>query len=122
MATDWAHAVMAFLQLAGLPCEPAKPCHRVLPVLRPDGVMVLERELGVQPTPSHRIASLLNGVVLVLAFTTAAGGVFLLRKIAASVFPWSKATPLFAAQWMPLLPRHPSRPLTIQYRPQRIAH
>ena len=60
--------------------------------------MVFERELGVQPTPSHRVASLLNGAVLAPTFTVAVGAVFFLRNIAASVFPWSKATPLPAAQ------------------------
>jgi len=38
--------------------------------------------------------------VLAPTFAVAVDGVFLLRKIAASVFPWSKATPLPAAQSM----------------------
>jgi len=47
-------------------------------------------------TPSHRVASLLGGTVLAPTFTVAVGGVLFLRKIAASVFPWAKATLLLA--------------------------
>jgi len=51
-------------------------------------------------TPSHRVGSLLNGTVSEPTFTLAVEGVFFLRKIAASVLPWSKATPLLISQSM----------------------
>jgi len=51
MAVDWTHAVMTFgLRLASwreahLSCELAVPCYCILPVLQPNGVMILELNL-----------------------------------------------------------------------------
>jgi len=101
MATDWMQAVMTFLQLNGesriCPASRRSLATAFFPVLQLDGMVVLECELRVQPDTQPCVASLLNGMVLAPNLTVAVVGIFFLRNIAASVFPWSKATLLLAA-------------------------
>jgi len=96
------HAVMTFARLAG-----NRPiCHvnqrslaiAFLPKFSHVAWWYLSVSWESSQTPNHRGASLFKGTVLASTATVAVGGVFLLWTIAASGFPWSKASPLFAAQ------------------------
>jgi len=100
MATDWTHAVMTFLQLA-------VECPICLVRLRSRAVAfypsfsrvawwLLSVSCESSHTPSHRVASLLNGTLLVPIVTTTIATVFSLWYRAASVLLWLKATPLLA--------------------------
>jgi len=90
MATDWMQAVMTFVQFAGeRPSCPASRRSRVRAFL-PSFILLAWCSFSVScessQIPSHRVASLFNGTVLLPTVTAASESVFLPRlKIAASV-------------------------------------
>ena len=106
MAMDWTHADMTRLQLVGeRPILPVSRRSRVIAFL-PLFSLVAWCSFSVScessHTPSHLVASLLKGTSESPTLTLAAATVpfFFRQNIAASVFPWSKATPLFPAHSM----------------------
>jgi len=82
MATDWMHAIMTFLQLAG--DRPICPVSRrslviaCLPSLVPMSWCSLSVSWESSQIPSHRVASLLNGTALGATITVAVVRFFLL--------------------------------------------
>ena len=119
MATDWTHADMTLLQFAGKrPICPVSRFSRFIAFLQLFSLVAwcsFSVRCDSSHTPSHRVAIRLNGISLSLTFTWASVWVpflFFRQKIAASVFPWSNATPFFPAHSMAAAAASDSLPTT----------